>query len=85
MNIKTLLPYVKDTRKFGQTYVHAAVRKAISGWQGIEGELNGQRVVATFCGWGRSLQTKRGHKYKAHLRYVSSGKPVPSKLISSIL
>ena len=84
MNIKTLLPYVKDTRKFGQTYVHAAVRKAISGWQGIEGELNGQRVVATFCGWGRSLQTKRGHKYKAHLRYVSSGKPVPSKLISSI-
>jgi len=85
MNIQTLIPYVVATRKFGQTYVHSAVRKAIFGWQGIEGELNGDRVVATFCGWGRSLQTKKGHKYKAHLRYVETGKPVPSKLISSIL
>jgi hypothetical protein len=85
MNIQTLLPYVKETRRFGQTYVHSAVRKAVQGWQGIEGTLNGERVCATFCGWGRSLQTKKGHKYKAHLRYVASGKPVPSKLINSIL
>jgi hypothetical protein len=85
MNIQTLLPYVQQTRRFGATYVHSAVRKAVHGWQGIEGELNGERVVATFCGWGRSLQTPKGHKYKAHLRYVASGKPVPSKLISSIL
>jgi hypothetical protein len=84
MNIQTLLPYVKQTRRFGQTYIHAAVRKAIFGWQGVEGTLNGERVVATFCGWGRSLQTKKGHKYKAHLRYVATGKPVPSKLICSV-
>jgi len=85
MNIKTLLPYVKETRCFGQTYIHSAVRKAIFGWQGVEGELNGERVIATFCGWGRSLQTPRGHKYKAHLRFVATGKPVPSKLMNSIL
>ena len=85
MNIQTLLPYVKETRRFGHTYVHSAVRKAVSGWEGIEGTLNGERIVATFCGWGRSLQTPKGHKYKAHLRYVATGKPVPSKLIASIL
>lgn len=85
MNIQILLPYVRETRRYGATYIHAAVRKAIFGWEGIEGELNGEKVVATFCGWGRSLQSPKGHKYKAHLRYVESGKPVPSKLISSIL
>jgi hypothetical protein len=84
MNIQTLLPYVCATRRYGSTYVHSAVRKAVQGWQGLEGELNGEKVVATFCGWGRSLQTRNGHKYKAHLRYVSSGKPVPSKLIASV-
>ena len=84
MNIQILLPYVRDTRRFGATYIHSAVRKAIHGWQGVEGTLNGEKVVATFCGWGRSLQTPRGHKYKAHLRFVSSGKPVPSKLMNSV-
>lgn len=83
MKIQSLLPYVRDTRNYGHTYVHSAVRKAIHGWQGVEGTLNGQAVVATFCGYGRSLQGG-GHKYKAHLRFVASGKPVPSKLISSI-
>jgi len=85
MKIQDLFPYVRETRRFGATYVHSAIRKAVFGWQGIEGELNGEKVVATFCGWGRSLQSPKGHKYKAHLRYVASGKPVPSKLISSIL
>jgi len=84
MKIQTLLPYVRDTRNYGHTYVHAAVRKAIFGWQGVEGTLNGERVVAAFGGYGRSLQFG-GHKYKASLRYVASGKPVPSKFISSIL
>lgn len=85
MTIHTLLPYVRGTRRFGYTYVHAGVRREVLGWQGIEGNLNGQSVVATFCGYGRSLTTKRGHKYKAHLRYVATGKPVPTKLISAIL
>lgn len=84
MNIQAMLPYVRATRNFGHTYVHAAVRNAVSGWQGVTGTLDGQKVVATFCGYGRSLQSG-GHKYKAHLRYVESGKPVPSKLITSIL
>jgi hypothetical protein len=84
MKIQSLLGYVCETRKFGVTYVYSAVRNSVHGWQGVEGTLNGQRVVATFCGYGRSLQAG-GHKYKAHLRYVESGKPVPSKLISSII
>lgn len=84
MNIQTLIPYVKETRRYGHTYIHSAVRKAVHGWEGIEGTLNGERVVATFCGWGRSLQTPKGHKYKAHLRYMSNGKPVPSKLIAFV-
>jgi hypothetical protein len=83
MNIQSILPYVRDTRQYGSTYVHAAVRNAVHGWQGIEGSLNGERVVATFCGYGRSLQSG-GHKYKAHVRYVATGKPVPSNLINSI-
>ena len=83
--ILTLLPYVTQTRRFGHTYVHANIRNAIDGWHGVTGTLDGQAVVATFCGWGRSLQTPKGHKYKAHLRFVATGKPVPTKLIASIL
>lgn len=84
MKIQSLLPYVRDTRCYGSTYVHAAVRRAVSGWQGVEGSLNGERVIATFCGYGRSLESG-GHKYKAHLRFAATGKPVPSKFISSIV
>lgn len=84
MKIQVLLPYVKDTRNYGYTYIHSTIRSGIFGWQGVEGTLNGEKVIATFCGYGRSLENG-GHKYKAHLRFVASGKPVPSKLISSIL
>ena len=84
MNIQAILPYVTQTRKFGHTYVHANIRAAVTGWQGVEGSLNGERVVATYSGYGRSLQGG-GHKYKAHCRYVATGKPVPTKLIASIL
>lgn len=84
MNIQTILPYVIQTRRYGSTYIHAAIRNAVHGWQGIEGILNGERVVATYSGYGRSLAVG-GHKYKAYCRYVSTGKPVPSKLINSIL
>jgi hypothetical protein len=83
MTIQDLIPYVKETRQYGATYVHAAVRRAIHGWEGIQGSLNGEQVVATFAGYGRSLQSG-GHKYKAHLNFVATGKPVPSKLISFI-
>ena len=82
--IQTLLPYVTQTRRYGSTYVHAGIRKAIHGWQGVEGVLNGERVIATYSGYGRSLAVG-GHKYKAHLRFVATGKPVASKFISSII
>lgn len=85
MTILNLLPYVFETRRYGHTYVHSAVRVAIHGWQGFEGILDNRKVHATYCGWGRSLQTARGHKYKAHLRYVDNGKPVPTKLINRVV
>ena len=84
MNITNLLPYVKETRRYGVTYVHSAVRSAVHGQDGLCGTLDGRTVRATYCGWGRSLQTARGHKYKAHLRYTDTGKPVPSKLIDRV-
>jgi hypothetical protein len=83
MKIQNLIPYVTQTRRFGSTYVHAAVRQAVHGWQGIQGTLDGEPVTATFCGYGRSLQGG-GHKYKAHLRFVKSGKPVRSKDFSRV-
>jgi len=84
MTIIDLLLYVKETRRFGVTYVHSSVRSAVRGWDGLCGTLEGRPVRATYCGWGRSLQSKRGHKYKAHLRYEDSGKPVPTKLINQV-
>jgi hypothetical protein len=78
MKIHDMIPYVRETRRFGATYIHAAVRQAVHGWQGVQGTLDGEPVTATFCGWGRSLQGG-GHRYKAHLRFVNTGKPVRSK------
>ena len=85
MNISNLLPYVTETRRYGVTYVHAAVRRFTPGWEGFLGTLDGELVRATYCGWGRSLQTRNGHKYKAHVRYERTGKPVPSTRLADIL
>lgn len=84
MNIKDLIPYVKETRQFGHTYIHVRIRSQIHGWDGLKGSVNGRTVVATFGGYGRSLQVG-GHKYKARLWYADDQKPVPSKLIDSIV
>lgn len=84
MNILTLLPYVTETRRYGVTYVHAAVRRSTPSYEGYLGTLDGETVRATYCGWGRSLQTRNGHKYKAHLRFERSGKPVPTKRILEV-
>lgn len=84
MNINNLLPYVIETRRYGVTYIHAAVRRSVLSYEGLCGTLDGEPVRATYCGWGRSLQTARGHKYKAHVRYESTGKPVPSKRLADI-
>ena len=83
MNIQTLLPYVRETRQFGSTYIHSIIRKSVWGWQGLQGTLDGELVVATFGGYGRSLENG-GHKYKAHLRYVATGKPVRTKHFSRV-
>lgn len=82
MTILNLLPYVRDTRWFGHTYVKKAVRSAV-GWDGLCGTLDGRTVRATYCGYGRSLENG-GHKYKAHLRYEDTGKPVPTRLIDHV-
>lgn len=75
-----LLRYVLETRKFGHTYIHAEPRRAYP--LGVETWLGDREIRITWSGWGRSLQTKRGHKYKAHANFVDTGKPVPSKLLA---
>jgi hypothetical protein len=83
MKIQDLIPYVIQTRQYGSTYVHTAVRQSVDGFEGLAGTLDGEPVTATFCGYGRSLQGG-GHKYKAHLRFAKSGKPVRSKDFSRV-
>lgn len=84
VDILNLLPYIRDTRTFGHTYIHAKIRKATFCDLGFVGTLDGQLVRATYCGWGRSLQTRKGHKYKAHIRFEATGKPVPSARLSDV-
>lgn len=81
--LPNLIAYVQCTRRYGNCYVHACVRRSIYRFDGILGELNGRRVYLTWTGWGRSLQSG-GHKYKAHARY-GDGKPVPTKLLRAIV
>jgi hypothetical protein len=84
MNILNLLPYIRQTRRYGHTYIHAEIRKATASYTGFAGTLDGEPVRATFCGWGRSLQARKGHKYKAHIRFETTGKPVPSARLSEV-
>ena len=53
---------IADTKKFGHTYVHVGMRGGIT--------VDGVRYHVG--GFGRSLQTPRGHKYKVtkHLEEV---------------
>ena len=81
--LPNLIAYVQCTRRYGNCYVHACVRRSMFRFDGVLGEVNGRRVRLTWTGWGRSLQSG-GHKYKAHARYCD-GKPVPTKLLRSIV
>lgn len=65
---------VKQTRSFGSTYVHAAARQSVMGWQGVT--IDG--IKYTYRSYGRSMQAG-GHKYKVHAHYTETGKPVPTK------
>lgn len=71
-----------STRRFGHCYVHAPSRKAVMGWQGFHAHAEGIRF--TYVGWGRSLQSAKGHKYKVHARYEDTGKPVPTTILKTI-
>jgi hypothetical protein len=72
------LNYVYQTRRFGVTYVHADVRRSFFSWQGIPCVINGRAARVTWGSWGKSLNSKRGHKYKAWCRWEDTGKPVPT-------
>lgn len=80
---QSLVGYVTDTRRYGQTYLHAPIRRSIPA-EGVLGTVEGRAVRITYRGWGRSLLSKTGHKYKVHAAFVDSGKPVPSNLLTSI-
>jgi hypothetical protein len=83
MSIHALLPYVRATRTHGNTYIRADVRQTMHGLNGIEGQLDGKTVVATFYGCGHN--SKRGnYKYRAQLRYLATGKPVASRDIDRV-
>ncbi len=82
--LPNLITYVVHTRRYGQCYVHACVRRSAFRFDGVLGEVNGRQVRLTWTGWGRSLQSG-GHKYKAHARYADDGKPVPTKLLRAIV
>ena len=83
VTLKTLLPYVLDTRWYGVTYIHAWIRRSIHGWQGVTEVIDGKEVKATFRGFGRSLENG-GHKYKAYANF-SDGKPVPTKVLRTMM
>jgi hypothetical protein len=75
--------YVIATRKFGHTYIHADVRHSVCRWSAVTGSLDGRAVVGRFCEYGKSIQNG-GSKYKAHLNFLDTGKPVPSKMINAV-
>jgi hypothetical protein len=83
INIRSVLGYVFDTRRHGQTYVHSQIRDHCPGWSGIAGMLDGKAVKVTWTSYGRSLSAG-GHKYKAHCRYVDTGKPVLTRDLNKV-
>jgi hypothetical protein len=65
--------YVKQTRTFGYTYVHAAIREACNQYDCIPASP----ILFRLSGYGRSLQGG-GHKYKVHAINRETGRPVPT-------
>lgn len=75
---RMLVAYALQTRNFGHTYVHSAVRQAVDFH--FRHEVDG--MVFRISSYGRSLQGG-GHKYKVHAISIANGKPVPSKVLKS--
>ncbi len=69
-----------QTRRFGHAYVHAGARRSAGfAYHAFKARHGDCEVLFSYRGWGRSLTTSKGHKYKVHVRYADTGKPVPSK------
>jgi hypothetical protein len=81
--VAMLVSNVAQTRRYGSTYVKAAVRADVMGWKGASGHVNGREVKITFSGYGRSLQVG-GHRYKAYANFADTGKPVPTTQLHTI-
>lgn len=76
---------VNQTRRYGNCYVHAGAREeALSPSRAFAANHGDREVLFSFCSWGRSLTTRKGHKYKVHARYVDTGKPVPTKSLAEL-
>ena len=76
--ISLWVKYVRDTRTWGGTYVHAMER----GCSPKDGMLDGNPVTFDVASYGRSL-LGGGHKYKVHAR--AGGEPVPSRDLGRIV
>lgn len=76
--VRSLISYALQTRDFGHTYVHSAVRQAVD--FRFRHEVDG--MIFRISSYGRSLQGG-GHKYKVHAISIANGKPVPSKVLKS--
>ena len=76
---ENLAPYYAaltlTTRSHGACYVHAGKRANYTGPDG---------TLYIVSGYGRSLTTARGHKYKVHAR-TPDGKPTPTRDLQDLL
>jgi len=77
--IRSLISYTLQTRTFGHTYVHSAVRQNVQFH--YKHEISG--VIFRITSYGRSLQAG-GHKYKVHAIDSVTGKPVRTKKLNEI-
>jgi hypothetical protein len=67
---------VLETRRYGKCYLHSKNRATVT-------LLDGS-IEITHGSWGRSLNSG-GHKYKVWANYSDSGKPVPTKILVTLL
>ena len=77
---------VNQTRRFGHCYVHAGARHSPGfAFHCFTARQGDREVLFSYTGWGRSLTTRKGHKYKVHARYADDFKPVPSKHLAELV
>ena len=67
--------YVLTTRRYGSTYIHSAMRHI---------DVDTPEITFSWRSYGRSLSAG-GNKYKAYAHYVTTGKPVPTKTLLTMV